>query len=184
MKRIDAIRNIMNSITNEAVISSCGRISREVYYVKDRPRNFYVMGSMGATLGIGIGVAISKPDIKVVVIAGDGDILMNLDTLILLNKLQDIYSGQALEKARKFVKNGDLHKINKIIVENKFNLELYILDNRQYQSTGGQNTISGAVEFRNLCDCKVIFCGGNEEDVPRIDIPHEKIKERFQNAIK
>jgi thiamine pyrophosphate-dependent acetolactate synthase large subunit-like protein len=147
----------MNSITEEIVITSAGKISREVYYIKDRNRNFYVQGSMGAALPVGIGVALSKPDESVVIIAGDGEILMGLSTLVLLKKLQN---------------------------ENKLvNLELYILDNNKYQSTGGQKTVSDAVDFRNICYCKVIFCGDSKKEVPRIDIPHRKIRKRFMDAI-
>ena len=156
MERIQAIENIMNTVTDEIVISSCGKISREVYAVKDRNENFYVQGSMGATLPIGIGVALSKPDKKVIVITGDGDMLMSLGSLVLLNKLQK---------------------------EKKVNIDLYILDNNQYESTGGQKTCSDAVDFRYLCDCKVIFCKESKKQVPRIDIPHYKIRRRFQNAI-
>jgi len=157
MKRIDAIKELMNSITDELVVTSAGKISREVFYIKDRPENFYVQGSMGATVGIGIGVAVIKPNKKVVVIAGDGDVLINLDNLVLLNKLQ---------------KDGLIK-----------NLTLYILDNNQFQSTGGQKTCSDAVDFRLLCDCFVIFCDDKGIDVPRISISHNKIRERFMNAI-
>lgn len=87
MKRIDAIRAIMQSIKRELVISSCGMISREVYAVKDRLENFYVQGSMGATLGIGIGLALNT-NRKVVVIVGDGEILTSLGTLVLMNKMK------------------------------------------------------------------------------------------------
>jgi len=184
MKRIDAIKEIMNNITDEIVVTSCGRISREVFHIRDRPLNFYIQGSMGSTLGVAIGLALSLPKKKIVVIAGDGETLMNLDNLVVLNKLQDLYSAQALEKARKEVKSNNLKRMNEIIVENKFNLELYILDNAQYQTTGGQPTLSRAIEFRNLCDCKVIFCGNDDTDVPRINISHKRIKERFVEAIK
>ena len=68
MNRIDAIEDIMGEITNEIVITSCGMISRETYYINDRDRNFYVMGSMGATLGIAIGIALNKPNSKVIAI--------------------------------------------------------------------------------------------------------------------
>lgn len=156
MQRIDAIKNIMNTITDEMVVSSCGMISREVYAVKDRNKNFYVQGSMGAALPIGIGLSLAKNQ-KVVVIAGDGEILMNLGTLVLLNKLQK---------------------------ENKVDIDLYILDNNQYESTGGQKTCSDAVDFSLLCDCKVIFCSASNEKMLRIDIPHKQIKERFMKAIK
>jgi len=158
MRRENAIQNIMNQVTDEIVVTSAGKISRETYAIKDRPRNFYVQGSMGASLGIGIGLALSKPDMVVVVIAGDGEILMNLDTLVLLNKLQ---------------------KEDKVK-----NLKLFILDNNEYQSTGGQKTCSDAIDFRLLCDCKVIFVKRGGSDVPRIGISHKKIKERFMDAIK
>jgi len=158
VERLLVIENLMKDITDEIVVTSAGKISREVCSVKDRPLNFYVQGSLGATVGIGIGLALSKPNKKVVVIAGDGDILINLDNLVLLNKLQ---------------KEGKVK-----------NLKLFILDNNCYDSTGGQKTVSDAVKFRLLCDCKVIFCSNPTVGVSRIRISHEEIKNRFMEAIK
>jgi sulfopyruvate decarboxylase subunit beta len=184
MIRLQAIESIMKEITNEIVVTSAGKISREVFNTKDRPLNFYNQGAMGATIGIGIGLALSKPNKKVVVIAGDGDVLINLDNLVLLNKLQELYVAKGLDMAMPFIREGNEQKANNIITENKFNLDLYILDNNQYQSTGGQKTCSDAVDFRLLCDCKVIFCKVGDVEVPRISISHEEIKERFMNAIR
>jgi phosphonopyruvate decarboxylase len=159
MQRIDAIKNIINTVEDEdIIISSCGRISREVFFVKDRPRNFYVQGSMGATVPIAIGLALSKPELDIIAIVGDGEVLMSLGTLVLLN---------ALQKEKKIK-----------------NLLLFILDNNKYQSTGGQKTVSDAVNFKLLCDCNVIFVKDSEVDVPRIKISHVEIKERFMNAIR
>jgi len=154
MKRIDAIREIMENKVKDGdlVIASSGMISREVYAVKDRPENFYVMGSMGSSLAIGIGLALNT-DRKVVVIAGDGEILMSLGTLVLMNKL-----GLA-------------------------NLALFILDNNCYQSTGGQKTCSDAARFHDICDCFVVSVECEGSDVPRIPIPHKEIARRFYNAI-
>lgn len=152
MKRIDAVKQIMQSIKTEFIISSCGMISREVYAVKDRPENFYVMGAMGSTLGIGIGLALNT-DRKVVVIVGDGEILMSLGTLVLMNKLK------------------------------LPNLRLVILDNGCYQSAGGQKTCSDAVNFSNMCDCEVMKVDPESEEVPRIPLPHEEIARRFYHAI-
>lgn len=158
MKRIDAIKNIIDYVNDEGIIvSSCGGISREVFFLKDRPLNFYVMGSMSASLGIGIGVALNTKR-KVIVIVGDGEVLMSLGTLVLLNNLQQRYELE--------------------------NLKLFILDNNCYQSTGTQPTVSHSIDFRLLCDCKVIFCKDSETDVPRITIPHNEIRERFMNAVK
>lgn len=152
MKRIDAIRKIMNLVTDEFVISSTGMISREVYAVKDRPENFYVMGSMGASLGIGIGLALHTKR-NVLVIAGDGEILMSLGTLVLMNKLE------------------------------LPNLRLIILDNNCYQSTGRQKSCSDAVHFDGICNCEVIKVEPTSSNVPRIDIFHEEIARRFYNAV-
>jgi len=170
----------MKTIKDEIVVTSAGMISREVYAVCDRNRNFYVQGSMGASLGIGIGLALSKPDMKVVVIIGDGEALMGLDTLVMLKKLQREAEKKGWENLPKIY---DMKIANNIIVQTKFNLDLYILDNGCYQSTGGQKTISDAVNFRQLCYCKVIFVEKGGSDVPRIDIPHHKIRRRFMNAI-
>ena len=88
MKRIDVIRKIMNNIKDELIICSTGMISREVYEIKDRPENFYVMGSMGASLGIGLGLALHTNK-KVIVLAGDGDISAYVDTTDSLEALRD-----------------------------------------------------------------------------------------------
>jgi thiamine pyrophosphate-dependent acetolactate synthase large subunit-like protein len=86
MKRIEAIRKIMEQVTNEVVVSSTGMISRELFAVKDRPRNFYMQGSMGSALAIGLGVAINSRH-NVIVISGDAETLMSLGTLALHRKL-------------------------------------------------------------------------------------------------
>jgi thiamine pyrophosphate-dependent acetolactate synthase large subunit-like protein len=86
MKRIDVIKKIMKNVKDEIVISSTGMISRELYATKDRPRNFYMEGSMGCALGIGLGIAINSKH-KVIVISGDGAALMSLGTFVLHKKL-------------------------------------------------------------------------------------------------
>lgn len=86
MKCIDAIKKIMKNAKDEIIISSTGMISREVYAVKDRPRNFYMQGSMGCALAIGLGIAINSKH-KVIVISGDASALMSLGTLALHKKL-------------------------------------------------------------------------------------------------
>lgn len=86
MKRIDAIRKIIKDIKDEIVISSTGMISRELYVVEDRSKNFYMQGSMGSALSVGLGIAINSKH-KVIVISGDAEVLMSLGTLVLHRKL-------------------------------------------------------------------------------------------------
>src|SRR5205807_3530172 len=47
----------------------------------DRPRNFYMWNSMGMASSIGVGLAMARPDLRVIVLDGDGSILMNLGSL-------------------------------------------------------------------------------------------------------
>ncbi len=82
MKRKEAIKIIIDSLKGkEAVISSTGLISRELFNLNDSPQNFYMVGSMGLASSLGLGVAISKPKKKVVIIDGDASLLMNLGSL-------------------------------------------------------------------------------------------------------
>jgi len=80
MKRSEAIRSVMAYITNELVIATTGMISRELFVVRDRPENFYMCGSMGCALPVGIGVAMSTTR-PVIVLDGDGAALMSLGSL-------------------------------------------------------------------------------------------------------
>jgi len=154
MTRIEAIQEIMSNITNEIIIVSNGMISREVYVIKDRPRNFYMLGSMGAALGIGIGIAYARPDLKVIVISGDGAALMSLGTLILHRKL-----GLS-------------------------NLRHFILDNNCYATTGGQPTCSDCVDFESLApNTYAIKVSGEIGDAPRVPLTPEEITVRFKNAL-
>jgi len=155
MKRIEAIKKIMFNVDKEdIVITSPGMISREVYAVKDRNLNFYLMGSMGATVSVGTGLAISSNRF-VYVITGDGDVLMNLENLVLLNKLK------------------------------LPNIRVYILDNGEYATTGGQKTLSDSVDFESLYEnCQVIKVESGKGDSPRIPLKHELIKKRFMKVMK
>ena len=92
-------------------------VSRETYAIADRMRNFYMQGSMGCALGFGLGIAYKRPDLNVVVIAGDGEILMGLGSVVLMNHL-------GLK-----------------------NIKLYILDNNCHASTGGQKTCSDSLNL-------------------------------------
>lgn len=153
MKRIDAIRKIMKNVKTEVVISSTGMISRELYAVRDRPRNFYIQGSMGSALGIGLGIAINSKH-KVIVISGDGEVLMSLGTLALHKKLK--------------LKN----------------LKHYILDNNCHSSTGGQPTCSDVVDFSRLAPSTIVIKVSKEKgDAKRIPLSPKQITRRFKRAI-
>ncbi|MEE3490050.1 MAG: thiamine pyrophosphate-dependent enzyme, partial [Methanobrevibacter sp.] len=82
MARYDAIKDIMEDIEDELIICNIGFPSRELYEINDRPENFYMIGSMGLASSIGLGLALAKPHKHVVVIDGDGSLLMNMGSLV------------------------------------------------------------------------------------------------------
>lgn len=81
MKCQEAIETVLRLLTSELVIHCNGMVSREAFQIKDRAENFYMIGSMGLAASIGLGVALARPDRKVLIFDGDGNVLMNLGTL-------------------------------------------------------------------------------------------------------
>jgi len=83
MKRIDAINEIAAKVKESGalLIGNIGIPCKEIHHVCDFPTNFYMLGSMGLASSIGLGLALSRPDKKVITIEGDGSILMNMGTL-------------------------------------------------------------------------------------------------------
>lgn len=179
MARRQAIENIMKSIDDEIVVCNIGFPSRELYDIKDRDKNFYMIGSMGLASSIGFGLALAKPDEDVVVIDGDGSLLMNMSSLVT------------------------------VFANNPRNLTWIVIDNGAYGSTGNQDTyaqeidlvdVAKGVGFKNAFNFEDIdlkdviesddasFIVYNTESgnstAPIIDLEPITIKNRFMNAIK
>jgi sulfopyruvate decarboxylase subunit beta len=81
LARYDAIKVISENIGDDIIISNLGIPSKELFEIKDRELNFYMLGSMGLASSIGIGTAIVQKK-HVYVIDGDGSLLMNPNVLI------------------------------------------------------------------------------------------------------
>jgi len=83
MKRFDAIKAIVQKAEDKDSLLICniGYPSRELHDLKDRSANFYMLGSMGLSSSIGLGVALSVPERHVIAIDGDGSVLMNMGSL-------------------------------------------------------------------------------------------------------
>lgn len=80
MRRFEATRRVLDAIGDELVICNIGHPSQEVFQLRDRPGNFYMLGSMGLASSIGLGVAMAQ-DRYVVALDGDGSVAMNMGTL-------------------------------------------------------------------------------------------------------
>ena len=103
---------------DEAVIAGIGNANFDLYAAGHRPQNFYMLGSMGLTCPIALGVALAQPERGVIALEGDGSILMGLGCLATI----------ANQKPR--------------------NLTIIIWDNGIYQITGKQAAAtSGATDI-------------------------------------
>jgi sulfopyruvate decarboxylase subunit beta len=81
MKRIDCLEAIYDEIKGCAVVSIMGAVAVELYSLGHLPNFFYLEHAMGLASSVGLGVALAQPERKVVVIDGDGSVLMNLGGL-------------------------------------------------------------------------------------------------------
>ena len=104
-----------------AIVATTGKLSRELWELDDRDdskaNRFYMVGSMGCAAGFGLGIARAQPKRPVIIVDGDGALLMKLGTLATIGSLAPT----------------NLHHI--------------VLDNGAHESTGGQPTPSPTVDF-------------------------------------
>jgi len=63
------------------VIASIGSPTYDVAACGDNPRNFYIWSGLGCTPTVGLGLALAQPDKRVLIVTGDGDVLMALGSL-------------------------------------------------------------------------------------------------------
>lgn len=116
--RTPALESLQKHLgTDIAVIATTGKTGRELYEVGDLENQFYMVGSMGCALAFGLGLALSKPKLKVLVIDGDGALLMRTGSMA---------TAGAYRPA---------------------NLIHVLIDNEVHDSTGGQGTVTGGVSF-------------------------------------
>ena len=141
MIRKKAIEICMNEIGNSPIVAANGFISRDLFNVKDKKTNFYMIGSMGLASSIGLGIALKKPRKKIFVFDGDGNILMNL---------------------------GSLATIGKIASKNLIHL---VFDNSIHESTGGQPTGSNIISIEKIakaCNYKHVFKVSTKNEILKI----------------
>ena len=74
MTRLEATRLVVGTLGADPrtpIVASLGHPAYDLFAAGDRPANFYTWGSMGLASSIGLGLAIARPDRRVVVLDGD-----------------------------------------------------------------------------------------------------------------
>jgi thiamine pyrophosphate-dependent acetolactate synthase large subunit-like protein len=183
MTRRDATQVVARLIGDDPVVASLGHPAYDLFAVADRAANFYTWGSMGLASSIGLGLALARPQRRVVVLDGDGSLLMNLGSLATIGWTRPA------------------------------NLILVVWDNGLYGTTGGQASatahgadlaesakalgVTGAVTVRTTAELEAAFEQARtaagpwvivakvEESAPTAKPPLDcvYIKLRFMNAI-
>ena len=122
VSRSEVIKVLIEKTNEEddLIIATTGYTGRELYAAGDRNNHFYMVGSMGCAIDIGLGLSIMQSNKRVIVIDGDGAILMRL---------------------------GAMSTVGFMAPEN---LTHIVLDNGAYESTGSQRTVSSILDFKML----------------------------------
>jgi len=84
MTRLDCLRAIHPALHDRAVVTIMGAVAAELQSIGHRPNFFYLQHAMGLASSMGLGIALAKPTLPVVVFDGDGSVLMNLGGLTTL----------------------------------------------------------------------------------------------------
>ena len=118
MNRPQAIQTVVASLHgDELLVAANGAISRELYACSDRPGNFYLLGAMGLPGAVGLGLAMHRPERKILILDGDGNLLMGFGNLIQIGAVKPS------------------------------NLSHLVLDNGCYATTGEQPSLAPQVDI-------------------------------------
>ncbi|HEY7655628.1 MAG TPA: thiamine pyrophosphate-dependent enzyme [Burkholderiales bacterium] len=110
LDRRKVVAEILKDRGDALVVAGLGATCWDTMAAGDSPLNFYTWGGMGGTAMIGLGLALAQPARRVLVITGDGDMLMGLGSLATIG------------------------------VQRPRNLALIVIDNERYGETGMQDT--------------------------------------------
>jgi thiamine pyrophosphate-dependent acetolactate synthase large subunit-like protein len=81
MQREHAFRALARHVTDQIVVATYSS-AFEWLGIMDRPLNYFSIGAMGLDSSHGLGLALGRPDKRVIVLQGDGSLLMNLGSLV------------------------------------------------------------------------------------------------------
>jgi len=114
MNRFALTKRMVATLKDEAVIGGIGNTNFDLWSAGHRPENFYMLGSMGLAIPIGLGVALAQPKRRCIALEGDGSLLMQVGCLATV----------AMLKPK--------------------NLVIVVFDNQSYQITGSQPTATAS----------------------------------------
>jgi thiamine pyrophosphate-dependent acetolactate synthase large subunit-like protein len=114
LERRSVVASLLAERKDAMVVGGLGASTYDIAAAGDHDRNFYLWGAMGGAVMIGLGMALAQPKLPVVVITGDGEMLMGMGSLATVG------------------------------LQKPANLTIIVLDNEVYGETGGQASHTAA----------------------------------------
>jgi thiamine pyrophosphate-dependent acetolactate synthase large subunit-like protein len=115
LDRRAVVSSLLGDRKGAIAVGGLGASTYDIAAAGDHPRNFYLWGAMGGAVMIGLGLALAQPELPVVVITGDGEMLMGIGSLATVG------------------------------LQKPANLTIVVLDNEAYGETGGQVSHTASV---------------------------------------
>ena len=115
LDRRAVVSSLLKDRKGAIAVGGLGASTYDIAAAGDHPRNFYLWGAMGGAVMIGLGLALAQPKLPVVVITGDGEMLMGIGSLATVG------------------------------LQKPANLSIIVLDNEAYGETGGQVSHTASV---------------------------------------
>jgi thiamine pyrophosphate-dependent acetolactate synthase large subunit-like protein len=114
LERRSVVSSLLADRKDAIAVGGLGASTYDIAAAGDHDRNFYLWGAMGGAVMIGLGIALAQPELSVVVITGDGEMLMGMGSLATVG------------------------------LQKPANLTIVVLDNEVYGETGGQASHTAA----------------------------------------
>ncbi|MCH9748024.1 MAG: sulfopyruvate decarboxylase subunit beta [Alphaproteobacteria bacterium] len=183
MIRSEILREIAPILRDQLVICNIGLPSQEMHLIDDQPTNFYMLGTMGLSSSIGLGLALAQ-DKTVISIDGDGSVLTNLGTLpTIANNVTDNFILLIIDNGS-YGSTGDqpTYAGKKTKLENvamACGCENVIT----CQDLDTAKVLQAAIDSKRMTII-VVKCDSGNIKLPVITKDPVMIKERFMNAVK
>jgi thiamine pyrophosphate-dependent acetolactate synthase large subunit-like protein len=140
LERRSAVAHILADRGDMLVVTGLGSPTYDCAAAGDHPLNFYLWGAMGSAVTVGLGLALAQPGRRVLVITGDGELLMGLGALAT------------------------------VAVKQPRNLAIAVLDNEHYGETGMQRTHTHAgVDLAGIARCCGLPIASTVADATELD---------------
>jgi sulfopyruvate decarboxylase subunit beta len=182
MIRSEVLKSIIPVISDRLVVCNIGLPSQELHLLDDQPSNFYMLGTMGLSSSIGLGLALAQRD-QVIAIDGDGSVLTNFGTLpTIANNVADNFVLLIIDNGS-YGSTGDQptyagRKTSLSAVARACGCENVVECQAEDTATALQQALDSKQMTIIVCKCE----SGNIQ-VPVIDMDPVVIKHRFMQAV-